>query len=56
MTKRQMRLEQTQSIKDMAADDMQDAQTMRMKKFLIAQVFMREFIESKSQKISEKFG
>lgn len=40
-------------IKEMAAGDLQDADLIRMKKFLTAQVFFKSVLKSKIEKLKE---
>lgn len=43
-------------IKEMAAGDLQDADLIRMKKFLTVQVFLKSMLKSKMEKLKEFYS
>ena len=49
------RKQQNEAIKTMAADDFQDVQLIRMKKYQVAQQFLERFLESESENIKQNY-
>ena len=49
------RFEQTQCIQEMAAGDLQDAELIRMKKFLTVQQFLKILLKAKVQRVKSYF-
>ena len=49
--KKQERNNQTKSIQEMAAGDLQDAELIRMKKFLQVQIFLKSILKDKMQRL-----
>jgi hypothetical protein len=43
-------------IKEMAAGDLQDADLIRMKKFLTVQVFLKALLKNKMEKLKELYS
>jgi hypothetical protein len=50
------RLNQTNSIQEMAAGDMQDAELIRLKKFLQVQIFLRCQLRSKMDQLKTYYS
>lgn len=51
--KKQQRKQKSDMIKQMAAGDLQDADLIRMKKFLTVQVFLKYMLKSKMEKLKD---
>lgn len=51
--KKQERKQKSDMIKQMAAGDLQDADLIRMKKFLTVQVFLKHMLKSKMEKLKD---
>jgi hypothetical protein len=51
--KKQARKEKSDMIKEMAAGDMQDADLIRLKKFLTVQMFLKNLLKGKIQKLKD---
>lgn len=49
------RQKQTEQIQELAADDIQDADLMRLKKFMTVQIFLRELLKSKISKLKHYY-
>ena len=49
------RQSQTDQIQEMAAGDLQDADLMRLKKFLNVQIFLKELLKSKIARLKNNF-
>jgi predicted transcriptional regulator len=54
--KKQDRKDKSDMIKEMAAGDLQDADLIRMKKFLTVQVFLKSMLKSKMEKLKEFYS
>jgi len=51
LKKKQARKLKSDMIKEMAADDLEDADLIRIKKFLTVQVFLKGLLKSKMEKL-----
>lgn len=51
--KKQERKQKSDMIKQMAAGDLQDADLIRMKKFLTVQIFLKHMLKSKMEKLKD---
>lgn len=54
-TKKQERHQQTKSIQEMAAGDLQDADLIRMKKFFEVQMFLKSLLKDKMQRLKDYY-
>lgn len=54
-TKKQERHQQTKSIQEMAAGDLQDADLIRMKKFFEVQMFLKNLLKDKMQRLKDYY-